>query len=84
MFNLDFTDSHQTTCPVASGVYLMTLPDSEVLSDKSQSIKAGDGNVNTTLPAANLRKQTNDTVSPGGSKYGNRRKKDRVNAMSQS
>lgn len=84
MFNLDFTDSHQTTFPVASGVYLMTLPDSEVLCDKSQSIKAGDVNVNTTLPAANLKKQTNNTVSPGGSKYGNRRKKDRVNAMSQS
>ena len=84
MFNLDFTDSHQTTCPVASGGYLMTLPDSEVLSDKSQSIKSGDGNVNTTLPAANLKKQTNDTVSLGGTKYGNRRKKDRVNAMSQS
>ena len=67
MFNLDFTDSHQTTFPVGSGVYLMTLPDSEVSCDKSQSIKAGDVNVNTTLPAANLKKQTNNTASPGGS-----------------
>jgi len=84
MFNLDFTDSDQTTCPVVSGVYLTTLSGSKVLSEKSQSFKAGDGKVNTTLPAAHLKKQTNDTVLPEGSKYGYRRKKDRVNAMSQS
>ena len=64
MFNLDFTDSDQTTCPVVCGVYLKILPDSEVLSEKSQRFKAGEGKVNTTLPAANLKKQTNDTVSP--------------------
>ena len=63
MFNLDFTDSDQTICPVVCSVYLTTLPDSEVLSEKSQSFKAGDGKVNTTLPAADLKKQTNDTVS---------------------
>lgn len=40
------------------------LPDSEVFSEKSQSLKAGDGKVNTTLPGANLKKRTNDTVSP--------------------
>ena len=64
MFNLDFTDLDQTTCPVVCGVYFTTLPDSEVFSEKSQSFKPGDGKVNTTLPAANLKKQTNDTVSP--------------------
>ena len=65
MFNLDFTDSDQTTSPVASCVYLMTLPDSEVLYAKSHSIKAEDGKVNTALPATKLKKQTNDTVFPG-------------------